>query len=126
MKKHRVGRLVFALAAILLSDVLCAVIAYTYCALQWGSRYAGYSAPAGTAFLYAIPFGIGIPACFWRCSSTGRSGRRRLKTHKASQGRPVLRNCGEMGRGSEGAAGRMRCVPRATETAASRNIPSKA
>ena len=63
MKKHRVGRLVFALAAILLSDVLCAVIAYTYCALQWGSRYAGYSAPAGTAFLYAIPFGIGIAAC---------------------------------------------------------------
>lgn len=63
MKKHRVGRLVFALAAILLSDVLCAVIAYTYCSLQWGNRCAGYSAPAGTAFLYAIPFGIGIAAC---------------------------------------------------------------
>lgn len=63
MKKYRVGRFVFALAAILLSDVLCAVIAYTYGTLLWAGRYAGYSAPAWLAFLYAIPFGIGIAAC---------------------------------------------------------------
>ena len=43
MKK--MGRL-FIVLAILLSDIMCAVVAYNYCALQWGGRYAAYSAPA--------------------------------------------------------------------------------
>ena len=42
---------------------MCAVVAYNYCALQWGGRYAAYSAPASTAFLYFIPYGIGIVLC---------------------------------------------------------------
>lgn len=46
--------------AALLSDIMCAVVAYNYCALQWGGKYAGYSAPASTAFIYAIPFALGI------------------------------------------------------------------
>ncbi len=46
--------------AALLSDVMCTVVAYNYCALQWGGKYAGYSAPASTAFIYAIPFALGI------------------------------------------------------------------
>ncbi len=37
--------------AVLLSDIMCAVTAYNYCDLQWGGKYAGYSAPASTAFL---------------------------------------------------------------------------
>ena len=45
---------------VLLSDVMCAVVAYNYCDLLWGGKNAGYSAPASTAFIYAIPFGIGI------------------------------------------------------------------
>lgn len=53
----------FMAIAVLLSDVMCAVVAYNYCALQWGGRYAGYSAPAGTAFLYFIPYGIAILFC---------------------------------------------------------------
>lgn len=60
MKK--MGRL-FIVLAILLSDIMCAVVAYNYCALQWGGRYAGYSAPASTAFLYFIPYGIGVVFC---------------------------------------------------------------
>lgn len=60
MKK--MGRL-FIVLAILLSDIMCAVVAYNYCALQWGGRYAGYSAPASTAFLYFIPYGIGVIFC---------------------------------------------------------------
>lgn len=53
----------FALLAVLLSDVMCAAVAYTYCALQWGGQYAGTSAPASTAFLLAIPYGAGIALC---------------------------------------------------------------
>ena len=49
--------------AALLSHAMCAAVAYEYCALQWGGRYAAYSAPASTAFLYFIPYGIGIVLC---------------------------------------------------------------
>ena len=54
---------VFWVAAVLLSDVMCAAVAYNYCELLWGGKYAGYSAPASTAFLLAIPFAIGIAVC---------------------------------------------------------------
>ncbi len=53
----------FGLLAILLSDVMCAVVAYNYCKLTFGARYAGYSAPASTAFLLAIPYLAGIVIC---------------------------------------------------------------
>ena len=53
----------FIALAVLLGNVMCAVVAYNYCAMQWGARYAMYSAPAWVAFLYAIPFGIGIAVC---------------------------------------------------------------
>ncbi len=52
--------IVFWALAGLLSDIMCAVVAYNYCDLQWGGKYAGYSAPASTAFVYAIPFALGI------------------------------------------------------------------
>ena len=81
MKK--MGRL-FIVLAILLSDIMCAVVAYNYCALQWGGRYAGYSAPASTAFLYFIPYGLGsYSVSFWRVFSI-RSGEAKNKcTFKA-------------------------------------------
>ena len=50
----------FAAVAILLSDIMCAAIAYGYCDLLWGGQYAGYSASPSTAVVYAIPFVIGI------------------------------------------------------------------
>ena len=49
--------------AILLSNIMCAVVAWNYCDMQWGIKYAGYSAPASTAFLSAIPFVVGIAVC---------------------------------------------------------------
>ena len=52
----------FTVLAILLSDVMCAVVAYDYCALLLGGRCGANSAPASTAFLLAIPYGIGIAA----------------------------------------------------------------
>ena len=62
----------FIVLAILLSDIMCAVVAYNYCALQWGgqyaaystpAQYAAYSTPASAAFLYFVPYGIGIIFC---------------------------------------------------------------
>lgn len=54
---------VFVILAVLLSDVMCAAVAYNYCDMVWGIKYAGYSAPAWTAFLSAIPFAIAIIVC---------------------------------------------------------------
>ena len=53
----------FWVLAALLSCIMCAVVAYNYCDMIWGIKYAGYSAPAGTAFLLAIPFLTGIAVC---------------------------------------------------------------
>lgn len=63
MGVYRMLRNVCAALAALLSHAMCAAVAYEYCALQWGGRYAGWSAPAWCAFLLAIPFGLGIAAC---------------------------------------------------------------
>lgn len=61
--KLKILSTVFWILASLLSSIMCAVVAYNYCSLQWGGKYAGYSAPASTAFLLAIPFAAGIIAC---------------------------------------------------------------
>ncbi len=53
----------FLVLAVLLSDVMCAVVACNYCDMVWGIKYAGYSAPVSTAFLAAIPFAIAIVVC---------------------------------------------------------------
>lgn len=54
---------VFLILAVFLSDVMCAVVAYNYCDMRWGIKYAGYSASAETAFLAAIPYVMGIVVC---------------------------------------------------------------
>lgn len=53
----------FWVLAALISDIMCAVVAWNYCSMLWGIKYAGYSAPASTAFLLAIPFAVGIAIC---------------------------------------------------------------
>lgn len=42
---------------------MCAVVAYNYCDIVWGIKYACYSAPASVAFFTAIPYAIGIIVC---------------------------------------------------------------
>ncbi len=54
---------VFFAIAILLSNVMCAHVAYLYRAMICGIEHMGYSAPVGTAFLYAVPYALGIDAC---------------------------------------------------------------
>ena len=53
----------FTAFAIVLSDIMCFVVAYNYRGMLCGIEHAGYSAPASTAFLYAIPFVVGIVVC---------------------------------------------------------------
>ena len=63
MKKYKYLAALYAALAVLLSNAMCAAVAYNYCAHQLGGQYAGYSAPADTAFLLGIPYGIGIAIC---------------------------------------------------------------
>ena len=60
MKKMSI---LFACLAILLSDIMCAVVSSSYTSMLWGIQYEGYSAPAETAFFYAIPFAAAIVLC---------------------------------------------------------------
>ena len=53
----------FIAIAILLSNIMCSVVAFNYRDMLCGIEHAGYSAPASTAFLYAIPFVVGIAVC---------------------------------------------------------------
>ena len=55
----RLSHLFIALA-VLLSDVMCASVAYSYCNLQLCPEC---SAPAWVAFWWVIPYGTGIAIC---------------------------------------------------------------
>ena len=60
MKKWSV---LFTVLAIVLSDIMCFVVGFNYRSLLCGVEHAGFSAPASIAFLYAIPFMVGIMVC---------------------------------------------------------------
>ena len=53
----------FIVLAVLLSDIMCAVVAYAYRGMLCGIDHLEYSAPAEVAFLYAVPFVAGIALC---------------------------------------------------------------
>lgn len=63
MNKFKILCQISITLAIILSNIMCAVVAYNYCAIQWGGKYEGWSAPPSVAFLSAIPFVIGIIIC---------------------------------------------------------------
>ena len=54
---------IFIIFALILSNVMCAVVAYDFCNMQWGIKYAGYSAPEWVAFFSAVPYAIAIAVC---------------------------------------------------------------
>lgn len=68
----------FAIIALILSHVMCAVVAYNYAYMLCAIEHCGNSAPAGIAFIYAIPFGIVILICaalsvyFFKKQSSGK------------------------------------------------------
>lgn len=51
------------LIAVILSHIMCVVVAYNYCDMEWKLKVGGNSAPANLAYLYAVPFVIGITSC---------------------------------------------------------------
>lgn len=53
----------FLLIAVILSHIMCAVVAYNYCNMEWEIKVGGTSAPVEIAYLYSIPFLIGIVLC---------------------------------------------------------------
>ena len=56
--------LIFAALGVLLSDIMCFVVAFNYRDMLCGIEHRGFSAPAEIAFLIAIPFVIAITLCF--------------------------------------------------------------
>lgn len=58
-------RRLLIILALLLSHIMFAVVAYNYCGMLCGTEHSGYSAPASVAFIYAIPFVVGIVACIF-------------------------------------------------------------
>jgi len=63
MKKYFVMSCVFSAFAIVLSNIMCAIVSFRYCDMLYGIEYKGYSAPAEVALVYAIPFAICIAFC---------------------------------------------------------------
>jgi len=55
--------IVLTVIAVLLSDIMCAVVAFVYRDMLCGIEHLGYSASASVAFIYGIPFIIGIVIC---------------------------------------------------------------
>jgi len=72
MKSNKAYAIGLIVAALVMSHIMCAHIAYVYCEMRWGIEYAGYSAPAGVAFILLIPYVIGIivalvaASVFWK------------------------------------------------------------
>lgn len=53
----------FLLIAVILSHIMCAVVAYNYSNMEWEIKVGRTSAPIEIAYLYAVPFVIGIVLC---------------------------------------------------------------
>lgn len=54
---------IFIIIALILSHLMCIVVASNYTSMLCGIEHQGFSAPASTAFFYAIPFAAGIIIC---------------------------------------------------------------
>ena len=63
MKKFKVLRNVFIVLALLLSHLTCIAVAFQYAGMLCGVEHKGFSAPASTAFVLAIPYYIGTASC---------------------------------------------------------------
>ena len=59
----KVFSIMFAFIAVLLSHAMCAAAAFAYRGMLCGIAHGGYSAPASTAFITALPYAIGAVVC---------------------------------------------------------------
>ncbi len=63
MRKFKGVSVGLFITAIVLSNVMSAKVAFEYSNMLWGIKYAGYSAPANAALVFAIPYIVGILIC---------------------------------------------------------------
>lgn len=63
MNRYRNLSILFIVFAVILLAVMCVVVTYNYTIMLYGVQYGEFSAPASTAFLLLIPFGLGIIIC---------------------------------------------------------------
>lgn len=63
MKKYKILRNIFTVVALVLSHWTCIVVAFNYANMLCGIEHGGFSAPANTAFILAIPYYIAIVVC---------------------------------------------------------------
>ena len=63
MKKFKILRNVFTVLTLILSHWTCIVVASGYANMLCGIEHKGFSAPANTVFLLAIPYYVGIAIC---------------------------------------------------------------
>ncbi len=52
------------ITAVFLSEVMFFVVGYNYAVMKCGILHYGFSAPAETAFLYAVPF-LAVMGAIW-------------------------------------------------------------
>ena len=55
--------LLLTIIALILSHIMCFVVAWNYRDMLCGIAHSSYSAPAEIAFLTAIPYAVGIIVC---------------------------------------------------------------
>lgn len=55
--------LLLTIIALILSHIMCFVVAWNYRDMLCGIEHSGFSAPADVAFLAAIPYAVGIMIC---------------------------------------------------------------
>ncbi len=55
--------LLLTIIALILSHIMCFVVAWNYRDMLCGIAHSSYSAPAEIAFLTAIPYAVGIMIC---------------------------------------------------------------
>ena len=63
MKRFKILRNIFILLALLLSHLACIDVSYNYATMLCGIEHMGFSAPADTAFIFTIPYVVGIIMC---------------------------------------------------------------
>lgn len=64
MKKWKILFWLSIVLGLISSHAMFAVVAYNFCNLSWGMRYAGWSAGPNVAFFASIPFLFVMIVCF--------------------------------------------------------------
>ena len=59
----KIAAYILSAAAVIITNIGCAAVAYNYRDMLCGIEHAGFSAPASVAFLGAIPYALAVTIC---------------------------------------------------------------